>query len=297
MAAVAYAVGIRTQGDEVPMQPHLRIARPVSDLARAEAQYVGGLGLRVLGRFAGHDGFDGVMLGLDGAGWHLEFTRCRSHPVAPAPTAEDLLVLYLPERADWEQRCRQLQTAGFVPVASFNPWWERLGRSFADGDGYRIVLQHDAWPGGAAARPAIDYDALEQALHWTSTYADDQRALVSRTSGEIFLAGIYGAEGDLPADVGDPAQYVAVPHRHDLDLGRPLVSRFCTKHLPPPLAAQVEGLFRRAGAYGRFKELLQRHGQLDAWFAFEAEATERALRGWCATVGLVLGPRARSGGS
>lgn len=23
------------------------------------------------------------------AGWHLEFTRCRAHPVAPAPTAED----------------------------------------------------------------------------------------------------------------------------------------------------------------------------------------------------------------
>jgi catechol 2,3-dioxygenase-like lactoylglutathione lyase family enzyme len=278
------------------MQPHLRIARPVSDLARAEAQYVDGLGLRVLDRFAGRDGFDGVMLGLDGAGWHLEFTRCCSQPAAPAPTAEDLLVLYLPERADWEQRCRQLQAAGFVPVASFHPWWERHGRSFADGDGYRVVLQQGAWRSVDDAQPVVDYGALEQALHWTSTYDDDQRALVSRTSGEVFLAGIYGAEGDLPADVVDPAQYVAVPHRHDLDLGRPLVSRFCTEQLPAPLAAQVEGLFRRAGAYGRFKELLQRHGRLDAWFDFEAEATERALRGWCETVGLVLGPHARGGG-
>jgi len=42
------------------------------------------------------------MLGFDGAGWHLEFTHCRTHPVAPAPTAEDLVVLYLPEAAGWE---------------------------------------------------------------------------------------------------------------------------------------------------------------------------------------------------
>jgi hypothetical protein len=275
------------------MPPHLRIARPVTDLARAEAQYVEGLGLRVFGRFAGHDGFDGLMLGLDGAAWHLEFTLCREHPLTPAPTADDLLVLYLPDRADWEQRCRQLQAAGFAAVASFNPWWERQGRSFADADGYRVVLQQGSWSAAAEARPVIDYDTLEQALHWTSTYGDDQRALVSRTTGEVFFAGIYGAEGDLPADVGDAALYVAVPHRHDLELGRPLVRRFCAEQLPPPLAGQAEGLFRRAGAYSRFKELLHRHGRLDAWFAYEAEATERALRDWCATVGLVLGARVR----
>jgi catechol 2,3-dioxygenase-like lactoylglutathione lyase family enzyme len=278
------------------MQPHLRITRPVSDLNRAEAQYVDGLGLRVLGRFAGHDGFDGVMLGLDGSGWHLEFTQRRDQPPAPAPTTEDLLVLYLPERADWEQRCAQLQAAGFQAVVATNPWWERQGRCFADGDGYRVVLQQSAWPQKVDARPVIAYDRLEEALHWTSTYDDDQRALVSRTSAEVFLGGIYGAEGDLPADVGDPALYVAVPHRHDLDLGRPLVRRFCGERLTPALATQVEGLFRRAGAYGRFKELLQRHEQLDAWFAYEAEATERALRDWCQAVGLLLGPRSSSGG-
>lgn len=66
---------------------HLRIARPVSDLARAAAMYREGLGLRELARFEDHAGFDGVMLGYDGAGWHLEFTHCRAHPVVPAPTA------------------------------------------------------------------------------------------------------------------------------------------------------------------------------------------------------------------
>ncbi|MBX3716527.1 MAG: VOC family protein [Burkholderiales bacterium] len=124
---------------------HLRIARPVSDLARSCAMYRDGLGLRVLGSFEDHAGFDGVMLGLDGAGWHLEFTHCRTHPVAPAPTAEDLVVLYLPEAAGWEAANARMAAAGFRPVSSFNPYWDARGRTWEDPDGYRVVLQNAAW--------------------------------------------------------------------------------------------------------------------------------------------------------
>ena len=41
---------------------HLRIARPVMDLARAINIYSKGLGLRELGSFSGHAGFNGAML-------------------------------------------------------------------------------------------------------------------------------------------------------------------------------------------------------------------------------------------
>ncbi len=34
------------------------------------------------------------MLGAPEAGWHLEFTHCRHHPVTPRQAMEDLLVLY-----------------------------------------------------------------------------------------------------------------------------------------------------------------------------------------------------------
>jgi catechol 2,3-dioxygenase-like lactoylglutathione lyase family enzyme len=125
--------------------PHLRIARPVRDLARARAMYIEGLGLRELASFEDHDGFDGVMLGRDGAGWHFEFTACRAHPVAPAPTPEDLVVLYLPDESAWERACVDVLAAGFRPVASFNPYWDARGRTFADADGYRVVLQNSAW--------------------------------------------------------------------------------------------------------------------------------------------------------
>ena len=33
----------------------------------------------------------------------------------------------------------------FMPVEAFNPYWDRLGKTFEDPDGYRIVLQNAAW--------------------------------------------------------------------------------------------------------------------------------------------------------
>lgn len=131
------------------MNAQLRIARPVSDLERAVRMYRQGLALDEIGRFADHDGFDGVMLGHGGATFHFEFTCCRRHPVSPTPTPEDLLVFYVPDHDDWERRCRSMRDAGFAEVAPFNPYWARRGRTFEDVDGYRVVIQRAAWPGAA----------------------------------------------------------------------------------------------------------------------------------------------------
>jgi len=38
-----------------------------------------------------------------------------------------------------------MRSAGFQPVPSFNPYWDRNGAAFEDLDGYRIVLQNAAW--------------------------------------------------------------------------------------------------------------------------------------------------------
>lgn len=84
------------------MHAHLRIARPVNNLARTERMYRDGLDLSVLARFDDHDGFSGVMLGREGLDYHFEFTHCPDHPIAPSPTPEDLIVFYLPDRPEWE---------------------------------------------------------------------------------------------------------------------------------------------------------------------------------------------------
>lgn len=86
------------------------------------------------------------MLGTPGAAYHLELTHCRQRHVTPSPTAEDLLVFYVPEAAEWEAACARMQGAGFKLVTPFNPYWGVRGRTFEDPDGYRVVLQRESWP-------------------------------------------------------------------------------------------------------------------------------------------------------
>lgn len=126
--------------------PHLRVARPVSNLALSQAMYCEGLNFQLLGSFHDHDGFDGVMLGLPGAGYHLEFIVSHRHPLPPTPTAEDLLVFYLPDHAEWVAACACMRAAGFAQVPSANPYWDARGATFADHDGYRTVLQNAKSP-------------------------------------------------------------------------------------------------------------------------------------------------------
>jgi catechol 2,3-dioxygenase-like lactoylglutathione lyase family enzyme len=125
---------------------HLRIARPSDNFEGVLKFYRDGLGFDVLGEFKDHEGFDGVMLGLKGAAYHLEFTRKKGHAAGRAPTEENLLVFYMPNTAEWRTGISKFESAGFKAVKSFNSYWDRNGVTFEDPDGYRVVLQNTAWP-------------------------------------------------------------------------------------------------------------------------------------------------------
>lgn len=125
--------------------PTLRVARPTNDIKPLLRFYVNGLGLTVLCEFENHDGFDGVMLGHPNSPYHFEFTRRAGHDAGRAPTEDNLLVFYIPEKMTWKDAVRRMVDAGFKSVKSFNPYWDRQGLTFEDPDGYRIVLQCGQW--------------------------------------------------------------------------------------------------------------------------------------------------------
>jgi len=127
------------------MVPKLRVARPTNNLAALRRFYIDGLGLQELYAFAGHAGFDGLMVGHSQAPYHLEFTQEVGHVVPPAPTAENLLVFYLPERTDWEGAVARMQALGYATVPAHNAYWDQQGLTFEDPDGYRVVLQQADW--------------------------------------------------------------------------------------------------------------------------------------------------------
>ena len=124
----------------------LRVARPTDHFDEVVRFYTEGVGLTLLGSFDDHEGFDGVMLGVAGAPYHLEFTRKRGHMAGRAPTEDNLLVFYLPDKQVWQAAVDRMTAAGYQAVSAYNPYWDRSGRTYEDPDGYRVVLQHANWP-------------------------------------------------------------------------------------------------------------------------------------------------------
>jgi hypothetical protein len=139
----------------------------------------------------------------------------------------------------------------------------------------------------------VKYDDLLAAYEWVSSSPDDCDAFVSRVTGNVHLSSsTMELDEELPEDIEDGSIYGAVPSKHDLNLGKNVALTFAEEQLPDSYQT-VESFFRQRGAYGRFKDLLERKGCLDAWHHYEAKATELALRQWAAEEGLSISAGSR----
>jgi catechol 2,3-dioxygenase-like lactoylglutathione lyase family enzyme len=106
--------------------------------------YCEGLGLEKIGSFEDHDGYSGVMLGLPGKPYHLEFTEHAAGSPCPAPTKDNLLVFYIPDSNAVKRIAERLASLGHTPVPPENPYWKEKGLTIEDPDGWRVVLMNTA---------------------------------------------------------------------------------------------------------------------------------------------------------
>lgn len=130
---------------------------------------------------------------------------------------------------------------------------------------------------------AIPYDEISSAFDFVSSAAPaEHNAYISLDTGQIYwVSELASMEDELPDDFDTSDRYIAVPHKNDLDLGKSLVFRFARQEIADSYE-RVRNIFQRKGAYGRFKQLLEEKGVLETWHRFEAEATDKAMREWCA---------------
>lgn len=115
----------------------------------------------------------------------------------------------------------------------------------------------------------------------------ESEAYLDRESGKTLVISVMGEELDPAPEDLDTDRYIHLPHKNDLDLGHALVFSFAREFLPDRYE-DISDIFRRKGAYRRFKSLLERQGMLDQWHRYEEQATEAALREWCEDIGVSL---------
>jgi hypothetical protein len=135
----------------------------------------------------------------------------------------------------------------------------------------------------------VSLEELLVAFEWVGAAdaaALDCDAYVSKLTGKVHWSG-DGVDEELPEDIEDESIYVAVPHKSEFDLGRSLALRFAEDRLPHSYET-VYQYFQKRGAYSRFKTLLERVGELEAWHRYEENAIEEALRDWSEEHGFML---------
>ncbi len=128
----------------------------------------------------------------------------------------------------------------------------------------------------------VKFEDLLRALEFVSAgHPMEHEAYLCRETGVIHYHSEMGDDEEaVPEDIEDAEKYVALPHKNDLDLGRRLALRFVDDRLPE-VADDVRDIFRRKGAYARFKNLLEHRGVLQQWYEFEEKSMQQALRQWC----------------
>ena len=128
---------------------------------------------------------------------------------------------------------------------------------------------------------AIKFSDIEDAFMFVSMGQPyEHMAYLSKESGKIYYHSEFGDNIDeLPDDIDDPT-YIEIPHKKELGLGKNLALEFSYKFIPQK-AEYIESIFRKKGAYSRFKNLLEKHGILEEWYEFEENAQRIALLKWC----------------
>ncbi len=129
---------------------------------------------------------------------------------------------------------------------------------------------------------AIPFNVIEDAFFFVSAAQPyEHNAYLCKQTGQVFYTSEMGDSDALPEDLDESDKYVAIPHKNNLNLGRTLVFEFVEEYLPAELD-KVLAIFRKRGAYSRYKDLLERKGFLQKWYQYEEDRQKAGLRDWCA---------------
>ena len=134
----------------------------------------------------------------------------------------------------------------------------------------------------------LEFSDIEDAFLFVSSAGYGMHsAVLCKDTGRILYRSEMGDLDEIGNEELDWDTCIDIPHKNDLDLGHRLVFEFVESHLPDAYH-RVQQIFRRRGAYGRFKDFLESKGLLQSWYDFENRRQEQALRDWCEENGIEI---------
>ena len=135
----------------------------------------------------------------------------------------------------------------------------------------------------------VDFAEIRNAFEFVSSGSPSHHhAYIAIDSGIIYwTSNVLDLEEAVPDDLETSSNYMEIPHKNELKLGQGLALAFIDEVLPYEYNF-VASLFRKRGAYRRFKDMLQSHELIEKWYAFEEQASDDALLAWCKENGIKL---------
>ena len=128
----------------------------------------------------------------------------------------------------------------------------------------------------------FSFSEIEDAFEYVASgmYGMNSAVVCKDTGKILYQSEMLGVDEIEDEDNLDWDQCVEIPHKNDLDLGRNLVFEFVEEYIPDDYE-RVRKMFRRSGAYSRYKDLLERRGLLHEWYDIENSRKESAILNWC----------------
>lgn len=116
----------------------------------------------------------------------------------------------------------------------------------------------------------------------------ESQTFLNKETGEIiYYSEEFSDLEELPDDIDDDQKYIELPHKKELDLGKRLALRFASSQIPDDYET-IEDIFRKRGAFSRFKDFLDDKGILESWYEYEQQALREAVIDWCESVDIEI---------
>ena len=118
-----------------------RAARHTNNIDKIISFYTKVLGFEILGQFKGHEGYDGIFIGPEGADWHLEFTTSQQQSEQKY-NENDILVFYPTTTDEYGAIIYRIKKNNIAAVKPRNPYWAKNGIMVTDPDGFNVVISY-----------------------------------------------------------------------------------------------------------------------------------------------------------